>query len=235
VEFINRNSFDVRTAVCEYRHPTAALSFTMIPMVHVATRGFYDRVRQLVDECDVIFVEGIRSARSHLLTRAYRWMASKHDLGLVLQSEALPDIDLQNKAIYPDMPGHTFDTKWSGLPFTTRMFIACVVPFYAIYLRLFATRELIAQHLQVDQLTQRDEALDLDEHAEAVMELILDERDSLLCTALHKYFTDNHDRPIAAAVVYGAGHMIAVAVLLRQLGYRVQKSEWVIVFELDAA
>jgi pheromone shutdown protein TraB len=65
---------------------------------------------------------------------------------------------------------------------------------------------------------------------DALEELLIDNRDTLLVRALDTIHQRRSQEPISVAVVYGAGHMPAVVRYLARYGYRPSSAEWLTVF-----
>ena len=62
--------------------------------------------------------------------------------------------------------------------------------------------------------------------------VVIHARDALLVDALTSIHEERSAEPISVAVVYGAGHMPAVAAMLvSRLGYHARTAEWLTVFD----
>jgi pheromone shutdown protein TraB len=61
-----------------------------------------------------------------------------------------------------------------------------------------------------------------------VAQVLIDRRDQLLLDALGRIHLERCDESITVAVVYGAGHIPAVAAgLMARYGYRPREAEWI--------
>jgi hypothetical protein len=72
VQFIEKNSFNVRSAVFHLTKDGAGVQFLLFPMIHVGSQAFYDDVADRLIACDLILAEGVSSKRVKLLTLSYR-------------------------------------------------------------------------------------------------------------------------------------------------------------------
>lgn len=234
MEALLRNSFELVALVTTYRHRTAMLRFEIYPMVHVAEPSFYEDVAQRLTKCDVIFYEGVPSKHAASLTRPYRWLARRSRLGLVLQSEALRLESLADRMVRADMPRQEFESRWRSLPALVKVLIALLTAPVALVLFFTETRERIARRLTQSSLPA-DEGLE-PEDSDALEDLVLDARDQHLGGVLLRYFQENHDRDLKAAIVFGAEHVSAIERLLtRRLQYRPIGGHQIPVFSLDPA
>jgi hypothetical protein len=158
MQFIDRNSFEVRAAVYTLKRQTDLLEFVLFPMIHVGVSEYYRDVRTRLQQCDRILFEGVSGTTTRILTLAYRFMVRRERLGLVTQDE-LRIQDLGERLVHADVDAGSFESAWSGIPLSVRAFVLCVVPFYALYLYLFATRESIAKVMEIGDLPTREEIL----------------------------------------------------------------------------
>jgi pheromone shutdown protein TraB len=206
--------------------------FILFPMIHVGSRAYYDEVYRRLSECDLIFVEGVKSKKVAFLTFSYKIVQKIKRLELVTQ-QTLKISDFGDKAINTDMDARAFDTGWASIPVHIRWLMFLAVPFYALYLYLFGTKNLIAERLAVDDLPSRDEILNYDEDFEKYDRVIIDERDQKLIEAITRFYEENQGVKRVVGILYGAAHMRGVSSFLRhKLHYRVVKAEWITVFNL---
>jgi hypothetical protein len=233
MQFIEKNSFNVRSAVYRLKKDGAGLEFLLFPMIHVGSKEFYDDVSRRLAACDLILMEGVNSRKAHLLTLSYRIVKKIRRMDLVTQRDGMKISALRDKIINSDMEGRAFDERWSALPLGLMAQLFLLVPFWVVYLFLFGTRAVISERMAIEDLPSPDEILAQDESFEKLDTLLLDERDRWLITHLQKlYDSRQQDRKIVG-VVYGARHMRnIVRFLLGRLNYRVAKAEWVTVFDL---
>ena len=232
MQFIERNSFNVQAAVLFLKHPQASLEFVLFPMIHVGTREYYRQVRQLLGSCDYVLFEGVRGLKVQIMTFAYRFMVRRKRLGLVTQEE-LELGELGSTLDHADIDAKSFQTAWSTLPFWLRIIFLGAVPFCALYLFLFATRQSIAAELEIRDLPTREDILNSSEESEKIDEVLLHSRDAHLLNIIEDIFNKKQEQPLKVAVLYGAAHMRAVTrYLTDRLGYRVIRGESVTVFDL---
>jgi hypothetical protein len=233
VQFIEKNSFNVRSAVYHLEKDGAGLEFLLFPMIHVGSKGFYDEVSRRLAACDLILAEGVNSRKAYLLTLSYRVVKKIRRIELVTQREGMTTSGFHHKIINSDMEGRAFDERWSALPLGLKAQLFLFLPIYVANLFLFGTRETIAENMALEDLPSSDEILLQDESSEKLDTLLIDERDRRLITHLKKLYDLHRQDKKIVGVVYGAMHMRnAIRFLISELNYKVSQAEWVTVFDL---
>jgi len=231
MQFIEKNSFNVRSAVYHLKKQGFGPQFILFPMIHVGDRNFFVEVSQRLAQCDLILAEGVASKRAALLTSAYRIVRKVHRLDLITQYE-MDTSKLKDKMVNADMEPEDFDRQYSTLPTLVRLQIFVLFPFFALYLLLCGTRQIIARELAVEDLPSSEEILRNDVF-EDFDNLILDQRDSVLIHRLQELCDARNFDGRKIAVLYGAMHMRNItAFLVEKLRYQVSRAEWLTVFEL---
>ena len=232
MQFIEKNGFDVRSAIYRLGRDGDGLEFILFPMIHVGEKRFYEEIGHRLKECDLIFVEGIGSKKARLLVLMYEVIEKIKGFDLVTQ-HALKLSEFGDRVVHTDMDTETFDVNWSSLPLYTRAMLFLIVPFFIVYLYLWGTRSIIAEHMATDDLPSRDEILSSDEDWDRIDEVIVARRDQVLVERIARLYEEQRGRKKVVGILYGAGHMRAVAgFLLSKLKYRVTKAWWVTVFDL---
>jgi len=233
MQFIEKNSLNVRSAVCHLKKDDSGIEFVLFPMIHVGSKEFYAEVSRRLIACDLILAEGVNSRKGNLLTLSYRIVKKIKRMDLVTQREGMKVSQFREKLVNPDMEGRAFDERWSALPFSLKAQLFLFIPVYAVYLFLFGTRETLAENIALEDLPSADEILFQDGSFEKLDSLLIDERDQRLIDSIGKlHGSGRHDNK-TVGIVYGATHMRNVTnFLLRKLNYRVAKAEWVTVFDL---
>lgn len=233
MQFIEKNAFNVRTAVYRLRKDGTQLEFWLFPMIHVGSPEFYAEISSLLAQCDLILVEGVRSKKTSPLGYSYNVIKRIRRLELVVQRDAIDLKAFGSKIVSTDMEGGAFETRWSALPIRLRLRLFLLVPIQVVYLFLFANRETIAEQIALEDLPTNEEVLEAsDEEWEKLDELLVDERDRILIDHLRQ-LDQNPEESRRIGVLYGARHMRnVIAFLMSQLKYRVAKAEWVTIFDL---
>lgn len=233
MQFIERNTLNVRSAIYYLRKNEGDLEFILFPMIHVGTKEYYDEVSRRLASCDVILAEGVNSKRTSLLTLSYRIVKKIRRMDLITQSEGMQMSIFRDKIQNSDMAGHVFDERWSALPLGVRAQIFAFIPFYIVYLFFFGTREMLADNITLEDLPSRDETLLQDANFKKLDDPLIDERDRKLIDNIERlHDAERYDKK-TVGVIYGAIHMRnAISFLLRKLNYKVTKAEWVTVFDL---
>lgn len=233
MQFIEKNSLNVRSAVYHLKHDDSGLEFLLFPMVHVGSKEFYDEVSRRLAACDLILAEGVNSKKGNLLTLSYRIVKKIRRMNLVTQQEGMNVSGFRERIVNTDMEGRAFDAHWSALPLSLRAQLFFFIPIYVVYLLLFGTRETLADNIAIEDLPSSDEILFQDESFDELDSLLIDERDRRLIDSIGKLHGSYGQDKKIVGVVYGAMHMRNVtSFLLCKLNYRVTKAEWVTVFDL---
>ena len=233
MQFIEKNSFNVRSAVYRLQREGSHLEFLIFPMIHVGSREFYEEISRRLSECDVILAEGVKSKRGNILTLSYRIVKKIRRMDLITQHEGMKVDDFREKILNSDMDEQAFDERWSSLPIRLRAQLFVFVPVYVVYLFLFGTRATLAEYIALDDLPSADEVLSEDDDFEQLDTLLVDERDRKLIEHIARLHDESSEEAQTVGIVYGALHMrAAMAFLLKKLNYRVAKAEWVKVFDL---
>ena len=230
MQFIEKNSFNVRSAVYHLKKDNAP-DFFLFPMIHVGSQNFYDEIARRLTRCDLILAEGVASKRANLLTLSYRIVKRINRMDLVIQQDALKAATFRGKITNADMEGNAFDARWSSLPLLLRVQLFLILPVYILYLLMFGTRQTLAENIALEDLPSSEEILFEDDGFEDLDSLLIDQRDRMLLGNIKRVYESGGNKAIG--VIYGARHMRnAVDFLLRKLNYHVAKAEWVTVFDL---
>ena len=89
MQFIEKNSFNVRSAVYRLKKEGTGLEFLLFPMIHVGSREFYEEVSRRLSSCDLILAEGVKSRKANILTLSYRVVKKIRRMDLVTQQEGM--------------------------------------------------------------------------------------------------------------------------------------------------
>ncbi len=233
MQFIEKNSFNVRSAVYLLKNEDSKTEFLIFPMVHIGSKEFYSQISKRLSECDLILAEGVDSKKANILTLAYRAVKGIKRMDLITQKEGIKISSFKDKIINSDMKEKNFDENWSTLSIFFRMTFFIIVPVYVIYLFIFGTREIIAKNIAFEDLPNSDEILDTDEDIEKMDEILIDKRDKILIDHIEKVLSNSGTDKKTIGILYGASHMRNVFnYLLGKKEYKIAKSEWVVVFDL---
>ncbi len=233
MQFVEKNSFNVRSAVYRLKKDGSALEFLIFPMIHVGSPEFYDEISKRLASCDLILAEGVKSRRANLLTLSYRIAKHIRRMDLVTQQDGMRVEYFREKILNTDIDGAAFDERWSVLPISLRAQLLVLIPVFVAYLFLFGTRETLAENIALDDLPTSEETLMHDEDFEPFDSLIVDERDRILSEHIARLEEQQLQEAKLIGIVYGAGHMRStMRFLMQKLNYRVASSEWVKVFDL---
>ena len=232
MQIIEASVIGVRSAVITFRRPATPMQIVLFPMLHLGTKGFYKAVNSRLRSCQLVVAEGIRgrSAATSLMTMSYRLLGRSRRLGLVVQDLHLDTLGVP--VIWPDMTGKELDSRWrTAVPRLHRLLIIPAVPLFAAGMLLFGTRRVLGRYLALDDLPTREQEM-TEAAFEDIDKVIVHDRDALVIEALTSIHKERSTEPISVAVVYGAGHMPAVAAMLvARLGYQARSAEWLTVFD----
>ena len=232
MQFIEKNSFGLRSAVYHLKSDRGGLEFVLFPMIHVGSKEFYAEISRRLAACDLILAEGVDSRKVRLLTLSYSVVKRIRRMDLVTQREAMNISGLRSKVVKADVEGRAFDEQFSSIPLRSRLRLYLLLPAAALYLLLFGTREKLAENLALDDLPSRDEIFLNDEHTENLDAVLIGERDRQLIARIQNLYETGGREEKLVGVLFGAAHMRNVTrFLLGKLGYRVVKAEWVTVFD----
>ena len=159
MQFIEKNSFNVRSAIYRLKKEGDGLEFILFPMIHVGSREYYGEVSQRLAKCDLILAESVDSKKVNLLTRSYRIVKKIRRMDLVTQQEGMKVSSFREKIVNPDIEGRAFDERWSSLPVMLKVQIFFLMPIYVVHLFLFGTRETIAENIALEDLPSSQEIL----------------------------------------------------------------------------
>jgi hypothetical protein len=232
MQIIEVSVIGVRSAVITFRRRDTPMQIVLFPMLHLGTEAYYKAVAARLRDCQLVLAEGIRgrSATTSLLTMSYRLLGRSRRLGLVVQDLHLDTLGIP--VVRPDMTGKELDSRWRNtVPVLHRLLIIPAVPVFAASMLLFGSRRVLGRYLALDDLPTREQEL-AEATLESIDKVVVHDRDALLIDALASIHQLRSAEPIAVAVVYGAGHMPAVAAMLvSRLGYHARSAEWLTVFD----
>ena len=116
MQIVENNSFDLRVAVSRFAHPDAALQIVLLPMIHIGSPGFYEKISEHLQRSDAIIHEGVVSHKASIIFRVQRILARFNNDGLVHQSEGIDLHPLRDRLIHGDVSMATFDQEWRLIP-----------------------------------------------------------------------------------------------------------------------
>lgn len=231
MQVIEHSIAGTRSAVLRLRRRDTPLQFLLFPMLHVASPQFYAAVTERLRRCDLLVVEGVsgRSALLWAVTLTYRVMPANSRSGLVLDN--IPYRSLGVELIRPDVTVSEFASSWRAMPLRHRMAMWCLIPLVAAAQFLGGTQRLLSPEIEVSDLpSATDEAFEDDDFAEQFDRTFGGDRDERLLAALSEVVRTRSSERIDVAVVYGAGHVPAIArALVERHGFRPYTAEWLTV------
>ena len=129
------------------------------------------------------------------------------------------------------MTGRRLRAGWHAVPVLQRVGLLGLAPVVGTAFWLLGTRRMLARYAAAEDLPDAAEVM-LRDKAQALTELLLDQRDALLAAALDEVLVRRRDEAVDIAVVYGAGHMPALTrYLVAKYEFRPRAAEWLTVFD----
>jgi hypothetical protein len=224
VQVLEVTPLGLRSAALRLRHRQTPLQFLVIPMMHMANASFYRGVTRLLQDTDIVVVEGIRgrSVISAALTATYRVLRWRR---VDLVSDCVPYANLGKPLITPDVTADEFRGEWRKVPILMR---AAMWPLLLAFIaaRLVMPRDRLLRQVMGTELNDLPSDLDdaLNEHP--FTQAMTDERDRRLIEALATLHEDRSPESLTVAVVYGARHVPAIVDCLVKRGYYVRSADW---------
>lgn len=223
MQFLESSIIGLRSAVITLTRRATPLRFVLFPMVHVAEQQFYDEVAARARLCQLIVAEGV-PARD---VPATNWMA-RHHRGHLVDQEAALLLESLGVPVRWEVEPDTGTRPGTGRPVSRTADVAGA-----------ATIGLIRKFIDPLDLPGLEQAEDHDQSAESLtgnwFERLLEHnistvRDARLIRVLDEIHRDRAAEQVKVGVVFGAGHMPAVADhLCGQLGYIAARAEWLTV------
>lgn len=231
MQIIEITGYAIRSAAVTLRRADTPMTFTLFPMLHFAAPSFYAEVRRRLRSCELIVSEGVeaggRTLQSDAMAFTNRYFPRGRQRGLVGQTDQAvlpPGVPV----IRPDVPPVDLERELRELPYLTRLSLIAGSHLTAVALALVGPGLFLNEDLAVHDLpfTAREEQL-----ADAPLShALLDDRDRALLAALSDIHERRKTERITIGVVYGAGHMPAVANgLMSRYRYRPREAEWMTV------
>lgn len=224
MQFIESSIIGLRSAVTTLRHRTTPLRFVLFPMVHVAEQQFYDDVAARARLCQLIVAEGIPSTfapAQEWMAQSYRWDRLVDQLaGLRLESLGVPvrweeTLDDRPKSHREQLKSRVIDAAGAAVIGLSRKFIDP------------RTIGSVEQAEAYDESAENLTGGWFDRMLEYNFKTV---RDARLACMLDEIYHDHAAEPVRVGVVFGAGHMPAIAAhLCGRLGYIAVSSEWLTV------
>lgn len=228
MQFMDSGVIGIRSAVITLKHRTTPLKFVLFPMVHVAEQQFYDEVAARARLCQLVVAEGVPSR----FTPMQEWMARQRWGHLVDQ---LTGLRIESLGVPVRWEAEPDDS-----PKSHREHIMSRLEDFAGAATIVLARKFIdpATVPGVDQAEAYVEsALNLTGGwFDRMLEYnVVTVRDARLVRMLDQIHNDRAAEPVTVGVVFGAGHMPAVAAhLCGPLGYIAASAEWLTVARTSA-
>lgn len=229
MQILENSLFGLRSARITFLEPERKITVTLFPVIHVAEPAFYKEVYEKAYTADVVLTEGVNTAVTRRLTRAYRYMATR-DNGLVLQSKAKPKAS--EKTRHADVTPEEFVALWKHVPLWLRFVATILAPFVGLKNRWFLNRVNLAKQMEMDDLAPRDMLMSWSELTQPLESALLHARDAHLLDVL-RHEVAKAAKGTEIAIIYGAAHMPAVINALPDMGFHWQNSTWMTVFKTE--
>lgn len=220
LQFLSSWQGGIRSNRITWKKRDSRLAFRTYPMLHIGSREFYEEVSEQLARADFVLVEGVDWTRSGKGGPLYDLTAKT--LGLATERRFL--IAPSHQAVINiDMPHTTFLGAFKKLSFLSRLYLR-----FARYIYWWWAEQVVsiprARKIVLDRwanLVKKSPLTDRDE-------LLITRRDTYIARNLRAFAGDHEDveQDSMATIVFGAGHMPAIAACLRDLGYRIVEKTW---------
>jgi hypothetical protein len=229
MQILESSMLGLRTARMVFRSKSSPVSVTLYPMVHVGDDRFYKETYDEAFSHDVALVEGVRSPVGRNLTRSYRWI-NLEKLGLVKQPKTPSEEDVAAHIVRADLTTDEFHREWRKVSPLIRAAFHFAAPIFGLHRRSFASREILARNMCLEDRKSADEILSWSPTLEPVSQSILHARDKRLVECLATELDTDSEKRVA--IVYGARHMRAVLRELTKRGFQCSDSSWRTIFSI---
>lgn len=246
MKFLESTNFFVRTVIFDFvnRKEEIKLKFKLVPMIHIGTREYYDKVLDSIKKCDEIFYEGIRivdqkqplhkriNLRNLELTyKQYKIVADK--LGLVTQNGNFDLSKLGKKLTHADFDLESVEESWNELNLTERIKLNLIKPLRFFIYHQGLSREILAKHY----MTSSEEAYlaygPIEDDKGTATNFLMNEREQIIFKNVRARIESESNLDKTIGIVYGAGHMKSIArYLIDHHDYVPRNGEFVKVFNV---
>ncbi|MEL6925092.1 MAG: hypothetical protein AAFO94_13670, partial [Bacteroidota bacterium] len=211
--FLESTHFFVRTVAFEFvnRDPAVRLRFRLMPMIHVGSAQYYEQVFDYLNECDEVLYEGVRSKKRSFSSYYFKWVAKR--LGLVSQTEALPLRKLKGRLIHADYSQKENEQQIALLSTKERLYMRMVLPFR----RILDLRESIQSRAMLAKcfMTSAEDAYraygPVRDEPGTYENYLLHQREQIVFDHIRQKMRTETALPKLVGIIYGAGHMDAIA------------------------
>ncbi|MEO3413420.1 hypothetical protein AAFO92_02060 [Roseovarius sp. CAU 1744] len=196
--------------------------FTLFPMIHVADKGFFDRVMNEADAHDCVLKEGVGWRPVARTTRRAYKAISRGSPDLAVQPSG-PE-GSRKKWYNSDLDPETFRQSWKKIPLVRRIFFHVALRVIGLILRFGKARVLLSEALASSTIRDGDamEAI----FGKEFRQVVLDDRDAALLRGCEIAIERRPDDRVA--IVWGAAHLPPlVTALMEKHGYRISNREWI--------
>lgn len=224
MRFLRSDDHHVDSCWITWNHPDTRMKVTIYPMVHVGHQSFYDRVSADLARCRYVLYEGVSWRLGDERRPLYDLLA--RNLGIAAQEKALR-MPAGATKLNLDMTRTEFRGRFLRLP------LRYIVMFIGLrpLLWLATLPRPLRGHFIRHGLLRRHRTSEFDDDR-PLTQLLLKTRDKRIVENLTTFCrtTGRTDESAFTGIVFGAGHMPAIAAGLRALGYRPGTRRWVEVF-----
>ncbi len=227
MEFVRRTGRTLRVCRITFNHPESRLRFTLYPMFHIGRPEFYAEVSRDLPRFRYLLLEGV-SWHARPPRRMYDLAAE--NLGLAAQETSLV-LPPAAERVNVDMPRDAFRPLFGRLPAGQRLVL--------VFLRRVLWAVLLfpgARRSMRLFLVQREpHAWRRDVGMREARALLGTARDACIAERIEGFFQEHRDAAsdTYAAVLFGAGHMPAIAARLHRLGFAPGSRKWLDVLGVD--
>lgn len=233
MKFLESTNFFVRTISFDFinRDRDIKLKFRLVPMIHIGSKEFYNKVFMNLDECSEIFYEGTRLGGINIYGKLYQYMAKK--IGLVTQSKYFDYKGLKHKLIHADIDEITGREAIQELRFLEMLKFNFIHPAQFFIHSQTLTRESLAKEF----MTGAQEAYlaygPVEDEPGTARNLVMNEREQIVFKLINQKLKQESSKEKLIGIMYGAGHMNTISrYLIDKLNYVPRNGKFMKVFDV---
>ena len=227
IDYYRKNPRGAKICRVTYSHPQKNIRITLYPMMHIASKEFYETISENLKRFDLILFEGTTWHKYRMKRKMYDWFAK----GLGLKTQ-------RGNLVYPknvekiniDMPVEQFRKRFHNLYIKDRFLFYLIRPLLFIITLIYPKNEILEAMMRREILSERNYN---DNHSKYY--LILKQRDEYMCKQLDKVLTKygKSGEMTYIAIVFGLSHMYSINEYLKKLKFRTGRKKWITAINLD--
>lgn len=234
MQFLESTNFFVRTVLFDFvnRYKQVKLKFRLVPMLHIGSIAYYEKVLEKLSECDKVLYEGVQLKEVKGIAKQYNRIADQ--LGLVTQREYLKLEQIKEKLINADYDKLTGRIAWQKLRLREKLKLLFWKPLNLFLETQFLTREILAKQFMTAAEENYLAYGPVEDEEGTVENLIMHDREQILFSKLRRKLEKASSEDKLIGIMYGAGHMKTIArYLIDHCNYVPRSGQFLKVFDVQ--